>query len=135
MDLRRIAGKLADNGGMDTLSPGLPAPPSEIIRTRYQNRLPRALDDLAGPEHGTVLLPPHVAWSGQTAFNLDQPKPRMHMYRIVLAEGQRDDVATYLNRDLLVRQWPVLRKLISPTVRNVWESAFPDLSPESPRGT
>ena len=25
----------------------------------------------------------------------------MHMYRIVLAEGQREDVAAYLNRDLL----------------------------------
>jgi hypothetical protein len=56
------------------------------------------------------------------------------MYRIVLAEGQRDDVAAYLNRDLLVRQWPVLRKLVSPTVRNVWESAFPDLSSESSSG-
>ena len=120
---------------MGTLSLGLPAPPSEIIRTRYQNRLPSALDDLTGPAHGTVLLPLHVAWSGQPAFHLDQPKPCMHMYRLVLAEGQRDDVAAYLNRDLLVRQWPVLRNLISPAVRSVWESAFPDLSPESSSGT
>lgn len=121
------AGKPADDGPMDTLPLGLPAPPAEIIRARYQDRLPSALDDLAGPAHGTVVLPLHVAWSGQTAFSLDQPKPCMHMYRIVLAEGQRDDVAAYLNRDLLIRQWPVLRKLISPTVRSVWESAFPDL--------
>lgn len=121
-------------GCMDTLSLGLSASPSEILRARYQGRLPDALDDLSGPGHGTVLLPVHVAWSGQTAFNLDQPKPCMHMYRVVLAEGQRDDVVTYLNRDLLVRQWPVLRKLVSPIVRNVWESAFPDLSPESSNG-
>jgi len=40
----------------------------------------------------------------------------MHMYRIVLAEGQLGDVTTYLNRDLLVSQWPVLRTLISKTV-------------------
>ena len=119
-------------GSMDTLPLGLPAPASEILRARYQDRLPGSLDDLTGPAHGTVLLPLQVAWSGQAAFNLDQPKPCMHMYRIVLAEGQRDDVAAYLNRDLLVRQWPVLRKLISPTVRNVWESAFRELSPESP---
>jgi hypothetical protein len=51
----------------------------------------------------------------------------MHMYRIVLAEGQRADVATFLNRDLLVSQWPVLRTLIGKTVRGVWESAFPEL--------
>ena len=49
-------------------------------------------------------LPLHVAWSGQTAFDLDRPKRRIHMYLIVLVEGQPADVTTYLNRDLLVRQ-------------------------------
>ena len=111
---------------------GLPVPPAEILRARYQGRLPSALDALSGPARGTVQLPPHVAWSGQTAFDLDRPKPCMHMYRIVLAEGQRDDVTAYLNQDLLISQWPVLRTLISRTVRDVWESAFPQLAP-SPR--
>ena len=111
---------------------GLPAPPAEILRARYQGRLPFTLDALSGPARGTVQLPPHVAWSGQTAFDLDRPKPCMHMYRIVLAEGQRDDVTAYLNQDLLISQWPVLRTLISRTVRDVWESAFPQLAP-SPR--
>ena len=69
----------------------------------------------------------HVAWSGQTEFDLDRPKPCMHMYRIVLAEGQLADVTTCFNRDLLVSQWPVLRTLISKTVRGVWESAFSEL--------
>jgi hypothetical protein len=53
----------------------------------------------------------------------------MHMYRIVLAEGQRDDVTAYLNQDLLVSQWPVLRTLVSRTVRDVWEATFPQLAP------
>jgi len=79
-----------------------------------------------------VQLPLHVAWSGQTAFDLDRPKPRMHLYRIVLAEGQLADVTTCLNRDLLVSQWPVLRTLISKTVREVWESAFPELREGQP---
>jgi hypothetical protein len=116
-------------GSVDTTPLGLPAPPGEILRARYQGRLPIALDALDGPSHGTVQLPPHVAWSGQTVFNLDQPKPRMHMYRIVLAEGQCDDVTAYLNQDLLRSQWPVLRTLISRSVRDVWESAFPQLIP------
>lgn len=98
-----------------------------VLEARYRGRLPHALTDLAGPRHGVVRLPLHVAWSGQTAFDVDLPKPCMHMYRVVLAEGQRDDVASCLNRELLVRQWPVLRKLISDTVRAVWESAFPEL--------
>jgi hypothetical protein len=117
---------------MDTLPLGLPASPADILRARYEGRLPRTLDDLIGPRYGTVRLPLHVAWSGQTVFNLDEPKPCMHMYRIVLAEGQRADVAAYLNRDLLIRQWPVLRTLISRTVRSVWESAFPELENRRP---
>jgi hypothetical protein len=56
----------------------------------------------------------------------------MHMYRIVLAEGQRDDVAAYLNGDLLLRQWAVLRNLVSRTVRKVWEAGFPELAEEQP---
>lgn len=117
-----------DNRNVYATPPGLPASPAEIVRARYQGRLPSALDELAGPARGTVQLSLHVAWSGQTSFDLDQPKPCMHLYRIVLAEGQRDDVAAYLNRDLLVSQWPVLRMLVSQIVRSVWESAFPELS-------
>jgi hypothetical protein len=56
----------------------------------------------------------------------------MHLYRIVLAEGQLCDVTTYLNHDLLLSQWPELRTLISSTVRGVWESAFPELREGQP---
>jgi hypothetical protein len=111
------------------------APPvsrAAVFEERYRTRLPESLDDLTGPGHGTVQLPLHVAWSGQTAFNLDLPKACMHMYRIVLAEGQRGDVADFLNRDLLVRQWPILRNLVSRTVRKVWEAAFPELTERQP---
>ena len=38
----------------------------------------------------------------------------------------------YLNHDLLVSQWPVLRTLIDKTVRGVWESAFPELREGQP---
>ena len=115
-------------------APSAPAPVSypAVMEQRYRSRLPAALGDLSGPAHGTVQLPLHVAWSGQTAFDLDLPKPRMHLYRIVLAEGQLGDVTTYLNRELLVSQWPVLRTLISKTVRGVWESTFPELTEGQP---
>ena len=112
---------------MDTPSASTQVSYPAVMEQRYRRSLPAALGDLSGPAHGTVQLPLHVAWSGQTAFDLDCPKPRMHMYRIVLAEGQQADVDTFLNRDLLVSQWPVLRTLIGKTVRGVWESAFPEL--------
>ena len=109
-----------------------PASRAAVLEERYRSRLPETLDDLGCPGHGTIQLPLHVAWSGQTAFNLDLPKACMHMYRIVLAEGQRGDVATYLKRELLVRQWPILRNLVSRTVRKVWEATFPELAEEQP---
>jgi hypothetical protein len=103
-----------------------------VLQARYRSRLPRSLDDLAGPASGIVELPRHVAWSGLTAFDVDKPKPRMSLYRVVLAEGQCEDLVTYLNRELLVGQWPVLGTLVSRHIRSVWESAFPELASRRP---
>lgn len=99
-----------------------------VLEKRYRGRLPHSLDDLAGPAHGTVQLPLHVAWSGMTAFEVERDKRCIHMYQIVLTEGQRDDVTAYINRQLLVSHWPVLRKLVGRAIRDVWESAFPELA-------
>ncbi|GGO58866.1 hypothetical protein [Streptomyces lasiicapitis] len=100
---------------------------AEILRARYTRRLPGRLADLTGPAHGTVDLPLHVVWSGRRSFDVDRPRARMGLYRTVLAEGQREDLTGFLNRDLLIGQWPVLRTLISSVIRDVWEDAFPEL--------
>ncbi|MFJ4336932.1 transcriptional regulator [Streptomyces sp. NPDC088915] len=103
----------------------------ELRRTRFARRLPAELSELDGPTHGHVVLPLHLAWSGLSRFDLDQSRLRMSCYRIVLAEGQRDDLVHYLNRDLLVTMWPVLRTLISRDIRDVWENAFNELAPDA----
>ncbi|MEU5367230.1 transcriptional regulator [Streptomyces sp. NPDC005925] len=100
----------------------------EARRDRFVRRLPATLEDLAGPARGTVCLPLHLTWSGLTRFDLDQPRLRMSCYRIVLAEGQRDDLVRYLNHDLLLSMWPVLRTLVSRSIREVWEDAFVELA-------
>ncbi|MFJ3900265.1 hypothetical protein [Streptomyces sp. NPDC090025] len=109
-------------------SPGSGFSATAVLHARYTQRLPSSLDALLGPEHGTVDLPLHVAWSGLRAYDLDRPRLRMGMYRTVLAEGQREDLVRLLNRDLLLDQWPVLRTLISRHLRDVWEAAFPELT-------
>ncbi|NED91149.1 transcriptional regulator [Streptomyces sp. SID11233] len=101
---------------------------SDLRRAKFARRLPAALPELAGPEHGTVSLPLHLAWSGLTTFDLDQPRLRMSYYRIVLAEGQHDDLIQYLNRGLLISLWPTLRTLISRDVRECWERSFDELA-------
>ncbi|MFF3491287.1 hypothetical protein ACFYWS_08045 [Streptomyces sp. NPDC002795] len=100
---------------------------AELYRIKFVRRLPEALDELAGPEHGVVDLPLHVAWSGVTSYDVDRPRQRMVLYSTVLQEGMHDDLVAYLNRDFLLAQWPVLRKLVGRTVRTVWENAFPEL--------
>jgi hypothetical protein len=54
------------------------------------------------------------------------------MYQVVLTEGLREDLAAYLNRRLLVRNWPVLRTVIGRVIRDVWEAAFPELTEGPP---
>ncbi|GAB7036075.1 hypothetical protein AB0G35_24335 [Streptomyces sp. NPDC021749] len=110
-------------------SPTTDAPSTaDVLRQRYADRLPASLGDLAGPTHGRVELPLHVAWSGLRTYNLDQPRQRMSYYRTVLAEGQRHDLTTLLDQGLLLSLWPVLRTLVSRHIREVWEAAFPALA-------
>ncbi|GGW69930.1 hypothetical protein [Streptomyces xantholiticus] len=98
-----------------------------LYRVKFAQRLPADLGELTGPEHGLVELPLHVAWSGLRVFDLDRPRQRMGLYRTVLAEGMTEDLCHFLNGNLLVDLWPVLRTLVGRTVRDVWEDAFPQL--------
>lgn len=86
-----------------------------------------ALDELAGPEGGSVELPLELAWSGLRAFDLSDVKLLLGLYRIVLNNGSRHDFVRYLNREHLVRHWPILRKMLGRGVRETWEEAFPEL--------
>ncbi|QFQ98079.1 hypothetical protein F9278_19780 [Streptomyces phaeolivaceus] len=102
-------------------------PAADVLRARYAGRLPSSLEELAGQVHGRVELPPHAVWSGLRSYDLDRLRQRMSLYRIVLTEGQRADLVAFLDRDLLLAQWPDLRILISRHIREVWEDAFPEI--------
>ncbi|MDQ0764882.1 hypothetical protein [Streptomyces canus] len=99
-----------------------------LYREKFRRRLPESLDELHGPTQGVVDLPLHMAWSGMTSYDLGKPRQRMGLYRTVLHEGLHDDLPRYLDRDLLLQLWPVLRTLVGRTVRAVWEDAFPQLA-------
>ncbi|MFE8944906.1 hypothetical protein [Streptomyces sp. NPDC007856] len=80
-----------------------------LYREKFRRRLPESLDEM-------------------TSYDMSKPRQRMGLYRTVLHEGLRDDLPRYLNRDLLLQLWPVLRTLVGRTVRTVWEDAFPQLA-------
>ncbi|MBC9719371.1 hypothetical protein H9Y04_43365 [Streptomyces sp. TRM66268-LWL] len=107
---------------------GLVAEDLALYREKFRRRLPESLDELHGPAHGVVELPLHIAWSGMTSYDLDNPRQRMGLYRTLLHEGLREDLPRYLDHELLVELWPVLRTLVGRTVRTVWEDAFPQLA-------
>ncbi|WP_345560281.1 hypothetical protein [Streptomyces plumbiresistens] len=90
-------------------------------------RLPATLEELDGPESGRVELPLELAWSGLWVFDTGDVKLLLGLYRIVLNNGSRDDFVRYLNREHLVRHWPILRKMLGRGVRETWEDAFPEL--------
>ncbi len=88
--------------------------------------VPSSLDDLRGPASGIVELPVRLYWSGSRQFDLADPHQVAGMCEAVLdAAVTIDDVARYLNADLLARVWPVLG--MSRVNRDAWESRFPVL--------
>ncbi|MFI1441603.1 hypothetical protein ACH4V2_20655 [Streptomyces fructofermentans] len=76
-----------------------------------------------------MTLPLHLAWSGLRTFDLGDEKLLLGMYRIVLLNGRHEDYTHYLDANLLVSRWPVLRKMLGRGVRTVWEERFPRLRP------
>ncbi len=86
-----------------------------------------SLADLRGPARGVVELPLRLFWSAPGhAFDLDKPSMRQAMYEAVLREASRpDDLARYLNGEVLVAVWPEL--YLPKGLRRAWEDRHPAL--------
>jgi hypothetical protein len=101
-------------------------------RGRYQARPGRSaiiaadLADLHGPVTGRAELPLRLFWNPDRTFDLSDPDMLRWMYENVLREASRpDDLAAYLNGDVLVALW---RDLFLPKgVRRAWEDRHPVL--------
>ena len=85
-----------------------------------------SLDDLRGQVHGEVRLPLHLDASARPMYDLDQDYFRRLVYRLVLLEAATvEDLATWLDRDTLVRDWPEL--YLPRVVPAAWEERHPVL--------
>jgi hypothetical protein len=102
----------------------------ETLPSRYagvEDRIP-SWDEIQGPESGVVHLPHRLAWSGPTSYDVGDMRQRLTLYSILLDCGQRNDVARYVNRALLVADWPSMRRLTSRELVGIWERQLPPLS-------
>lgn len=99
---------------------------------RYQARPGRAaivaadLADLHGPVSGIAELPLRLFWNPDRTFDLCEPELLRWMYENVLREATRpEDLASYLNGDVLVAVWQEL--FLPRGVRRAWEDRHPAL--------
>ncbi|MGC4940592.1 hypothetical protein [Kribbella sp. DT2] len=101
--------------------------PGDLHAARIPYVVPDSLDQLTGPRSGVVELPIPIDWSPKTGYDLGDPDDRVLLYTTVISEAATvDDLARFLNKDLLIALWPQLR-LPRYCVRR-WHTAFPQLA-------
>ncbi|GAB1643399.1 hypothetical protein [Krasilnikovia sp. MM14-A1259] len=102
----------------------------ESLPSRFATAASRvpAWDEFHGPDSGDVNLPTRLFWSGSPSFSMDDPLERLALYTTLFDAGQREDIARYINRDLLVHDWPQMRRLTSRELIGIWEKRLPALA-------
>ena len=93
-------------------------------RKPHSARLPNGIEELRGPAQGTIVLPRHLSFPGMRECDVTDDTTRRSMYGIVLTQGQRNDVARYLNPDLLRADWPLIKNALDPKLRRACERRF-----------
>jgi hypothetical protein len=92
--------------------------------TSHAVRLPQRIEDLRGPSRGVIVLPRHLAFPGMRECDVADDGNRRSMYGAVLTKGQRNDVARYLNPQLLRQDWPHIAGALEPKLRWTCERRF-----------
>ena len=111
-------------------------PPADVIiermsladwlagRKSHAARLPERIEELRGPAQGTIVLPRHLGFPGMRECDVTDGDTRRSMYGVILTQGQRNDVARYLNPELLRADWPLIREALDPKLRGTCERRF-----------
>ncbi|MDR0990661.1 MAG: hypothetical protein LBL92_04795 [Propionibacteriaceae bacterium] len=87
------------------------------------------LNDLRGPDYGTVHLPIELYWGAKPDFDLDQPDQRRPYLQAVLREAPDETyLARFINRTVLEHDWHRLR--LPESLRRAWNNAHPSLTNE-----
>src|SRR5215469_11887280 len=93
-------------------------------RRAHRRRLPAAIEELRGPARGVIVLPRHLSWPGMRECDVTDAATRRNMYGIVLTQGQRNDIARFLNPDYLRQDWPLMAGALELSLRGACERRF-----------
>jgi hypothetical protein len=79
-----------------------------------------------------VELPVDLGWSGDRAFDLENPVDRyLYCMTVLTAAVTPEHYTRWLNGDLLRSEWSRLR--LPPPLRAIWQERFPELDGEPGR--
>jgi len=99
--------------------PGSRTPPQYDTWLVIQN-----LDDLTGPTAGMMELPHVIHWGPLRVCDLSNDGRRRTAYQEILREAATgEQLASLLNKDLLIQDWPFL--MLPPRLRAGWEKVHP----------
>jgi hypothetical protein len=87
-------------------------------------RLPKAIEDLRGPVRGVILLPRNLSRPGLRECDVGDDRSRRSLYGMLLAQGQRNDIARFINGGLLRQDWPLIRNSLDARLRRRCERRF-----------
>jgi hypothetical protein len=87
-------------------------------------RLPKRIEDLRGPVKGVVLLPRNLSWPGMRECDVSDDRGRRSLYCMLLAQGQRNDIARFINGGLLREDWPLIRNSLDARLRRRCERRY-----------
>jgi hypothetical protein len=87
-------------------------------------RLPKGIEDLRGPVKGVILLPRNLSRPGLRECDVGDDRGRRSLYGMLLAQGQRNDIARFINGGLLRQDWPLIRNSLDPRLRRRCERRF-----------
>ncbi|HEX5188143.1 MAG TPA: hypothetical protein VFW16_01280 [Streptosporangiaceae bacterium] len=87
-------------------------------------RLPRRIDDLRGPARGVIMLPRNLSWPGMRECDVSDARGRRSLYGMLLAKGQRNDIARFVNSGLLRQDWPLIKNTLDGRLSRRCERRF-----------
>jgi hypothetical protein len=111
-------------GYTDRMTTARPSRPAAGVTRRPVVAL--TLAELHGPAGGQAEPPRRLWWSGGPIVNLEDSGQTAVFYESVLDTGSAEDLADWLNPDLLAELWPTLGMRRSQQAR--WEALNPQLA-------
>lgn len=70
------------------------------------------------------MLPRGLSLPGLRECDIGDEGLRRSVYRLILAQGKRNDVVRYVNAGYLRQDWPVISKSLDPRLRRWCEHRF-----------